>query len=470
MNNMIASTSTKKRKSKIGSFFKTVGSEFKEIGTTFSQGSWQTRVSYVVPGLGQILRGQIARGLMFLLIEGGLLFYIFAVGAPYLADFSTLGTKKSGYNDYGVMTYGDNSFFILLYGLLAITAVFLVILVWRINLKQNMKTDKLIREGRVVPTNKQDLHSLVDSNFDKTLLALPVIGIFVFTVIPIIFMICIAFTNYDKTHQPPGKLFTWVGFDNFKQIFSFGSTGFGTTFFKVLAWTLIWAFFATFLNYFLGLAVAMLINKKGIKLKKMWRTILIVTIAVPQFVSLLYVGKMFAADGLVNTYLLKWGWISKAIPFWTNPTYARILIIVINLWIGIPYLVLIATGLLMNIPADLYESARIDGASNIQMFFKITLPYMLFVTGPFLLTQFIGNINNFNVIYLLNRGQPLSMKLSDNAGYTDLLVTWLYKMTVNDSNYRMAAVIGIMVFVVVAVISLIVYNLMPSVKDEEGFQ
>ncbi len=470
MNNMIASTSTKKRKSKIGSFFKTVGSEFKEIGTTFSQGSWQTRVSYVVPGLGQILRGQIARGLMFLLIEGGLLFYIFAVGAPYLADFSTLGTKKSGYNDYGVMTYGDNSFFILLYGLLAITAVFLVILVWRINLKQNMKTDKLIREGRVVPTNKQDLHSLIDSNFDKTLLALPVIGIFVFTVIPIIFMICIAFTNYDKTHQPPGKLFTWVGFDNFKQIFSFGSTGFGTTFFKVLAWTLIWAFFATFLNYFLGLAVAMLINKKGIKLKKMWRTILIVTIAVPQFVSLLYVGKMFAADGLVNTYLLKWGWISKAIPFWTNPTYARILIIVINLWIGIPYLVLIATGLLMNIPADLYESARIDGASNIQMFFKITLPYMLFVTGPFLLTQFIGNINNFNVIYLLNRGQPLSMKLSDNAGYTDLLVTWLYKMTVNDSNYRMAAVIGIMVFVVVAVISLIVYNLMPSVKDEEGFQ
>ena len=470
MNNMIASTSTKKRKSKIGSFFKTVGSEFKEIGTTFSQGSWQTRVSYVVPGLGQILRGQIARGLMFLLIEGGLLFYIFAVGAPYLADFSTLGTKKSGYNDYGVMTYGDNSFFILLYGLLAITAVFLVILVWRINLKQNMKTDKLIREGRVVPTNKQDLHSLIDSNFDKTLLALPVIGIFVFTVIPIIFMICIAFTNYDKTHQPPGKLFTWVGFDNFKQIFSFGSTGFGTTFFKVLAWTLIWAFFATFLNYFLGLAVAMLINKKGIKLKKMWRTILIVTIAVPQFVSLLYVGKMFAADGLVNTYLLKWGWISKAIPFWTNPTYARILIIVINLWIGIPYLVLIATGLLMNIPADLYKSARIDGASNIQMFFKITLPYMLFVTGPFLLTQFIGNINNFNVIYLLNRGQPLSMKLSDNAGYTDLLVTWLYKMTVNDSNYRMAAVIGIMVFVVVAVISLIVYNMMPSVKDEEGFQ
>ncbi|WP_173472429.1 carbohydrate ABC transporter permease [Eubacterium ruminantium] len=470
MNKSIASTSEKKRKSKIGTFFKTVGSEFKEIGTTFTKGTWFTKVSCFIPGLGQILRGQFARGIMFLLIEGGLLFYIFGVGMPYLQDFGTLGTETSGYNDYGVMTYGDNSFFILLYGLLTITAIFLVILFWRINLKQSKKVDDLLREHRMVPTNKQDLHSLIDSNFDKTLLALPVIGIFLFTVLPIMFMICIAFTNYDMEHTPPGKLFTWVGFDNFRQIFSFGGAGFGSTFFKVLAWTLIWAFFATFLNYFLGMALAMLINKKGIKFKKMWRTILIVTIAVPQFVSLLYVGKMFAADGIVNTYLMKWGWISKAIPFWTNPTLAQVLVIIINLWIGIPYLVLIATGLLMNIPADLYESARIDGATNIQMFFKITLPYMLFVTGPFLLTQFIGNINNFNVIYLLTQGQPLSTKLSNNAGYTDLLVTWLYKMTVNSSNYKMAAVIGIMVFVVVAVVSLIVYNLMPSVKDEEGFQ
>ncbi|MCR5368999.1 sugar ABC transporter permease [Eubacterium sp.] len=470
MNKSIASTSEKKRKSKIGTFFKIVGSEFKEIGTTFTKGTWFTKVSCFIPGLGQILRGQFARGIMFLLIEGGLLFYIFGVGMPYLQDFGTLGTETSGYNDYGVMTYGDNSFFILLYGLLTITAIFLVILFWRINLKQNKKVDDLLRENRMIPTNKQDLHSLIDSNFDKTLLALPVIGIFLFTVLPIMFMICIAFTNYDMDHTPPGKLFTWVGFDNFKEIFSFGGTGFGSTFFKVLAWTLIWAFFATFLNYFLGMALALLINKKGIKFKKMWRTILIVTIAVPQFVSLLYVGKMFAADGIVNTYLLKWGWISRAIPFWTNPTLAQVLVIIINLWVGIPYLVLIATGLLMNIPADLYESARIDGATNIQMFFKITLPYMLFVTGPFLLTQFIGNINNFNVIYLLTTGQPLSTKLSNNAGYTDLLVTWLYKMTVNSSNYKMAAVIGIMVFVVVAVVSLIVYNLMPSVKDEEEFQ
>ena len=238
----------------------------------------------------------------------------------------------------------------------------------------------------------------------------------------------------------------------------------------MLLWTLVWAFFATFLDYFLGMAVAILINKDGIRFKKLWRTILVMTIAVPQFVSLLYVYKMFTNDGLVNGYLMKWGLIGSPIPFWTDPMLARITIIVVNIWIGIPYMMLIATGLLMNIPKDLYESARIDGATSGQMFIHITLPYMLFVTGPFLLTQFTGNLNNFNVIYLLTKGQPQSMKLAENAGQTDLLVTWLYKMTVTDTNYKRAAVIGIMVFVVTAVISLIVYNTLPSVKDEGGFQ
>ncbi|MBR3763650.1 MAG: sugar ABC transporter permease [Clostridia bacterium] len=242
------------------------------------------------------------------------------------------------------------------------------------------------------------------------------------------------------------------------------------TFAQVLLWTLIWAFFATFLNYFLGMLVAIMINKKGIKFKKLWRTILVMTIAIPQFISLLYVSKMFAADGLINGMLMNWGWIKEPLPFWTNATWAKVTIIGINIWIGIPYLMLIATGILMNIPADLYESARIDGANAFQTYMKITLPYMLFVTGPYLLTSFTGNINNFNVIFLLSGGKPTGMGLSGNAGSTDLLITWLYKMTVNDNNYKLAAVLGILVFVVCAVINLVVYNLIPSVKNEEDFQ
>jgi len=455
---------------KIGDFFSWLGKDLADIGHTFAEGDFRTRISFLIMGFGQLLRGQIVRGIAMLAAEIALLYYIFGFGAGYLKDFLTLGTKGRGFNPDGTVSYGDNSFFILLYGILTIIAILMLLLVWRINVKQNEEAQRLLAAGKKLPSNKKDLYSLLDENFDKTLLALPVIGIFVFTVLPIIFMICVAFTNYDYNHQPPSQLFTWVGLENFRNILSVGGTGYGKTFFSVLGWTLVWAFFATFLNYFLGMAVAILINKKGIKFKKLWRTILVITIAVPQFVSLLYVSKMFAADGLVNAYLLKWGFIERAIPFWTNKTYARILIILINLWIGIPYMMLIATGLLMNIPEDLYESAKIDGANPVQMFFSITLPYMLFVTGPFLLTQFIGNLNNFNVIFLLTQGQPQSMKLAGGAGYTDLLVTWLYKLTVTDSDYKMAAVIGIMVFLVTAVISLVVYNVLPSVKDEEGFQ
>ncbi|MCH3966466.1 MAG: ABC transporter permease subunit [Bacilli bacterium] len=159
---------------------------------------------------------------------------------------------------------------------------------------------------------------------------------------------------------------------------------------------------------------------------------------------------------------------------------AKIMIIVLNTWIGIPYTMLICTGLLMNIPNDLYESAKIDGASPVKMYFKITLPYMLFVTTPYLISQFVGNINNFNVIYLLSTGGPaytlggdvpLSVTVQ-GLGRTDLLITWIYKISISSTNpdYATASVIGILVFVLVAFFSLIFYNNSNSVKDEEEFQ
>ncbi|MBR1641161.1 MAG: sugar ABC transporter permease [Butyrivibrio sp.] len=459
----------KNKTNAFATFFKALGNGFKEIGTTFIEGDFRTKISFLIFGFGPLLRGQILIGAALLALEVLFFWFMAGFGWKYLSKIGTLGTvatKKVGRKT----VYGDNSFLILLFGVLALFAIFAFVLIWYINIRENRKEELLLKNGKKLPTNNEVFMSLFDKNFHKTLLALPVTGIFIFTVLPIVFMILVAFTNYDKNHQSPSNLFTWVGLENFKNIISFSGAGIGSTFTYVLIWTLVWAFLATFTNYFLGLGVAMLINKKGIKFKKLWRTILVMTIAVPQFVSLLYVMKMFANDGLINGYLIKWGIIKTYIPFWTDPVLARITVVVVNIWIGIPYMVLIATGLLMNIPEDLYESARIDGANPWQMFKSITLPYMLFVTGPFLLTQYTGNLNNFNVIYLLTQGKPQSVNLAEKAGNTDLLITWLYKMTVNDTNYRMAAVIGIMVFVVTAVISLVVYNMLPSVRDEEGFQ
>ena len=465
----MAQEAGKNKTNAFATFFKALGNGFKEIGTTFIEGDFRTKISFLIFGFGPLLRGQILIGAALLALEVLFFWFMAGFGWKYLSKIGTLGTvatKKVGRKT----VYGDNSFLILLFGVLALFAIFAFVLIWYINIRENRKEELLLKNGKKLPTNNEVFMSLFDKNFHKTLLALPVTGIFIFTVLPIVFMILVAFTNYDKNHQSPSNLFTWVGLENFKNIISFSGAGIGSTFTYVLIWTLVWAFLATFTNYFLGLGVAMLINKKGIKFKKLWRTILVMTIAVPQFVSLLYVMKMFANDGLINGYLIKWGIIKSYIPFWTDPVLARITVVVVNIWIGIPYMVLIATGLLMNIPEDLYESARIDGANPWQMFKSITLPYMLFVTGPFLLTQYTGNLNNFNVIYLLTQGKPQSVNLAEKAGNTDLLITWLYKMTVNDTNYRMAAVIGIMVFVVTAVISLVVYNMLPSVKDEEGFQ
>ena len=185
------------------------------------------------------------------------------------------------------------------------------------------------------------------------------------------------------------------------------------------------------------------------------------------FVSLLIMRSMLQPTGIVNTLLLKYGLIDTALPFFSSATWARVTVIVINLWVGIPYTLLQVTGILQNIPGELYEAAKIDGANAIQIFFKITLPYMLFVMTPYLITQFTGNINNFNVIYLLSGGNPTPVDAT--AGKTDLLVTWLYKLTVDKNYYNLGAVIGIMTFIVLAIVALVTYRNTASYKDEEGF-
>ncbi|MBE6134308.1 MAG: sugar ABC transporter permease [Erysipelotrichaceae bacterium] len=458
----------------IGRFFRGFGTKtvsvFHDIVLTWKNGDYKTRISYFIFGFGSIARGQILRGVLFLLLEVVFIVYMILVGGGALYKLDTLGVVQTWTDEWGVEHVGDNSFQILLYGVMSIFFIIAIIYTWYVNIKQNKISQEILATGKPLKSGKEDLQSLVDDQFHKTLLALPLLGILIFTVLPIFFMILIAFTNYDGQHLAPKNLFTWIGGENFAAIFNFGGSKFASTFGEILVWTLIWAFFATFTNYFLGMIVAMIINRKGIKLKKLWRTILVVSIAIPQFISLLYVGKMFSDTGFINGVLMNAGLISEPLPFWKDPMWARITIILVNIWVGIPYLMLITSGILMNIPADLYESAKIDGASPWKMYIKITLPYMLFVTGPYLLSSFIGNMNNFNVIFLVNGGEPSDIALEGGAGHSDLLITWLYKLTVNQNNYKMASVIGIMVFVVVALISVVIYNIIPSMKNEEDFQ
>ena len=471
-----------------GKFFKAIPKKLKKlwlaftgifitIGAAARHGDWKTRTSFGVMGFGLIARKQYLRGILYLLFEVLFILYMIFFGWKFLAKMGSLGVgeyTEVWSDELGayVYEYPDNSLLILLFSLLTIFIMMGFVYAWYQNVKGSYLSQQFVEARIALPTTKDDIRSYANENYHKTLLSIPMLGLVVFTILPIVFMVFIAFTNYDKAHMPPKELFTWNGVDNFVTLLGGGisanSKVFAYTFGEVLVWTLVWAILATFTNYVLGMVVAILINKKGVKCKKLWRTILVMTIAIPQFVSLMFMSQLLADQGLINNLLLKWGWIDSPIPFLTDGMVAKVTIVVVNMWIGIPYSMLICTGILMNIPEDLYESARIDGAGPVKAYMKITLPYMLHVTTPYLITQFIGNLNNFNVIFLLTGGNPGSLDMQ-YAGKTDLLITWLYKLTVSESQYGIASVIGIFTFIIVAVLSLVLYNRSKSVKNEEDF-
>lgn len=453
--------------------FKRKPSEFDTEYTVMNaikKGDFMTRLSMLVMGAGNIARKQIVKGILYFVTELAYIFYMVSYGIYSLTELPTLGhyRREEVETSYGFtyVTEGIPSVQVLLYGVVTIIITLLFIALWRETLKSAYKAQCLSKEGKHVNTFFEDIRDLFNVNLHKVLLALPLAGILTFTVLPLVFMILQAFTNYS---DEGGKLnkFEWVGFDSFKQVFAIGGD-ISEQFWSVLAWTIIWAIFATALNYILGMILAIVINRKGTRLKSMWRFNFVLSVAIPQFVSLLIIRSMFSEIGTINLLLKDWGLIDQSLPFWSDPTWARITVIIINLWVGIPYTMLQITGILQNIPAELYEAARVDGANAVTTFFKITLPYMLFVTTPYLITTFTGNVNNFNVIYLLTGGGPTAV--GNTAGKTDLLVTWLYKLTIDENDYNIGAVIGIMTFVVLAIVSLVTYRSTGSYKDEEGFQ
>lgn len=441
------------------------------VSNAVKKGGLLTKLSMLIMGAGNIAHKQIIKGLIFLLIEVAFIYFMVTTGAHCLAMLPSLGDRaqEEVWNEAkGIYEYvaGDNSLLILLYGVVTIFVIIWFIFMWRAAVKSAYKTECLAKEGKHINSIKDDIKDMFHMNLHKTLLTLPLAGILAFNILPLAFMICMAFTNYSKQGDKL-MLFDWVGLDNFAKVLSF-SDSIGQTFWPVLGWTLVWAIFATGLNYIFGMILAILINRNGTRFKGFWRFCFILSIAVPQFVSLLIMRTMLQPSGAVNVLLQNLGLIDSPLPFWTNATWARITVIIINLWVGIPYTMMQVTGILQNIPAELYEAAKVDGANAFVTFFKITLPYMLFVTMPYLITTFTGNVNNFNVIYLLSGGDPTPV--GSTAGKTDLLVTWLYKLTIDQQYYNIGAVIGIFTFVVLAIVSLITYRNTGSYKNEEGFQ
>ena len=382
----------------------------------------------------------------------------------------------------------DNSFLMMLFGIITFLFIGLYLVAWNLSIASSYKAEEDVKNGEKPSTFIQDCKSLLDGRFHLTLLTPAIILLLIFTIVPTVLMILISFTDMNTNAQISGAvLMDWVGLQNFIDLFVGGSGSeisreVGRNFFPVLTWTFEWAIIATFSCYFGGIFLALLINRKDVKLKKLWRTVFVLTIAIPQFITLLVIRNLLGQYGPINEILRNLGVLGDDPQAFVDflglqakgsdmkaVWLVRATVLVVNLYVGIPHTMLMTSGILMNIPSDLYEAATIDGANKWQMFRKITLPYVIFVTTPYLISSFIGNITSFNIIFLLTGGGPATT--SDSiAGSTDLLVTWLYKMTIDNYKYNAGSIIGILTFFITAFITLFCYRNSKAYKEEDTFQ
>ena len=435
---------------------------FQNLVDIIRNGNNRVFASALCMGVGQLMYKQWIKGILFLLMQIGFVAFFALYGGKALAGFFTLGTVQAN-PWYGIE--GDNSVTMLIMGIFAFIILFLYLAIYWINLRDVRKTQLRVEGGAEPLTLREEARTLLDSNFHMTALALPIVGVCVFSVLPIIFMILIAFTNYGGNIVPP-ELVDWVGLENFGNVVTLSQ--FAPTFFKILLWNFIWAIASTVLNYFAGLGLALLYNKKCVKGKAFWRLFPILAYAVPGFITMLAFKFMFSYGGPINQMIVDAG--GSAIGFldidakWSS----RIIGLLVNCWLNIPSSMLLATGILSNMDTGLYDAASIDGASSFKQFTNITLPFVVFATTPVLISQFVANFNNFGIFYFLRGG--LYMDGYFLASDTDLLINWLFNLSIDNNYYSIGATISIIIFIITSIISLIVYMSSASYKQEDTYK
>lgn len=424
--------------------------------------SGKAKLSFLLMGGGQLAYQRVGKGLCYLFAEMMIILYFLRRGAADLAGFFTLGTQKG---DAWAGIEGDNSVVMLLMGIFAWIVLLVAILLYISSIRDAYRMQKLMEAGKHLPTFQEDLKQLLDKKFYMTVLVLPVLGICVFNILLIVFMILIAFTNYGGNIVPP-ELVDWVGFSNFKRLITLSQ--FAPTFFKIFTWNLVWAVISTALNYFAGLSLALLLNKECVKGKVFWRAFPVLAYAIPGFITLLAFKFMFSYGGPINQLITAAG--GKAFGFldldakWS----ARLIGLLVNCWISTPSIMLLATGHLSNRDMSLFEAARMDGAGRWKQFKCLTMPFILFSTMPVLIGQFIGNFNNFGIFYFLRGGFYLDGYFL--ASDTDLLINWLYNLSIDNNYYCIGATISIVIFLFTSILSLLIYLQSPSYREEDTFQ
>lgn len=407
---------------------------------------------------------QYVKGVLYALTE--IIFFIFLPRIAFnIMNMITLGSPQP---DIPVKLR-DNSIFMLIDGVMTLAVLIIFLIIYIISIRSALATYRDYSVDGKLVGEKESFSQVLGKSFPIFGLA-PSVGLVVFFVIvPLVFSACVAFTNYSAPQNiPPNNTVDWVGFSNFADMFG-GDAKWTAALGRVAAWTLVWGFLATATCYFGGLIMAVILHESKIKFKSFFRTVFILPYAVPAVVSMLvWQNLLNGTFGTINRTLIHLGIIEGTIPWLSNAWLAKFVTVAVNLWAGFPYFMLLSMGTMTAISADVYEAARIDGANRLQLFKRITLPLVLYQTMPLIIMSFTHNINNFGAIFFLTGGNPVvSDSTVTSAGGTDILVTWIYKLTITLMKYNYAAVIAIMIFVVLAPFAIFNFRRTKSYREGE---
>lgn len=409
-----------------------------------------------------VLRERV-KGLAFMLVE-----IVFLVTLPttirMIGGLITLGEAQP----HLPIRERPNSLFMMIDGVMVLAVVAIFVAVYAISARSANKIAREINTRGFPDAKHQKFSNVADRAFPVIGLTPTFILIAFFVVVPLVFSALVAFTNYAApAHIPPANTIDWVGLENFRRLFG-GNHLWGGAVARVFLWTMVWAFLATATTYVGGMLMAVVLKNSRLRITPLFRAIFILPYAIPGVVSLLVWRNMLnGAFGTVNRTLAALGITDAAIPWLTDPNLARFTMVMINLWVGFPYFMLLVTGTMTSIPAEHIEAAKMDGASDWQVFRRIQLPQIVFQTMPLVIMSFAHNINNFGAVFFLTGGGPNAADTTTtSAGATDLMVSWIFNLTVNLQQYHNASVLAIMIFLIIAPFA--IYNFRRTKSFKEG--